>query len=127
MNPSAECRITAALLRSFRSVAFAGHAAAIVAGLRAAQGSSGWLYLLSILSWGLVVYLSVRVDFDARLFAAFAEDPEGAPGQLDQFLSRTNRRGIPERRRGALRLARMLVIAWLAQVGALIVAVTQTS
>lgn len=125
MNPSAECRITAALLRSFRPVVFAGHAAAIVAGLRAGPGLPGWLCLLSLLCWGLVVYLAVRVDFDGRLFAAFAEDPERAPAQLDQFLSRTSGRSIPERCTGALRLARMLVLAWLAQVAALIAALTQ--
>jgi hypothetical protein len=118
MNSSAECRITAALLASFRPVAFAGHATAVIAGLRLNGGWCG----LSLACWALLVYLAVRVEFDARLFARFAEDPAGAPADLDRFLGRAGERTLADRRRGALRLARLLVLAWVAQLGVLIVA-----
>jgi hypothetical protein len=122
MNTSAEYRITAALLASFRPVAFAGHATAIIAGVRLA----GWWCWLSLACWGLLVYLAVRVEFDARLFAHFAEDPAGAPAELDLFLGRAAEhragRSPADRRRGALRLACLLVLAWLIQLGVLIIA-----
>lgn len=123
MNSSAECRIAAALLASFRPVAFAGHATAIVAGLRL----TGWWCAFSLVCWVALVYLAVRVEFDARLFARFAEDPAGAPVELDSFLGRTGERSLAERRRGALRLARLLVLAWLAQLGVLIIAMMRVN
>lgn len=122
MNSSAECRITAALLASFRPVAFAGHATAVVAGLRL----TGWWCGLSLVCWAALVYLAVRVEFDARLFARFAEDPAGAPAELDAFLGRTGERSGTERRRGALRLAWLLVLAWVVQLGVLIIAMMRS-
>lgn len=107
--PGFDCRATAALLRSMGTLVWASHLAALVA----AMNHAWW----ALAGWGLVIYFAVRVRLDAELLDLLASDPNNAPGQLDEWLSRARSdRSIADRCRGARKLARNLTIALLAQV-----------
>ena len=109
-----DCRATAALLRSMRSLEWASHIAAILA-----ISIAKWLPLVA---WGLVLYFSVRVRLDAHLLEILAQDPEHAPANLDNWLSKTGlrtsrgERSIADRCKGARALARNLGCALLLQI-----------
>ena len=73
-----DCRATAAMLKSMRSLEWASHIGAVLA-----IGGHKWFPLLV---WGVVIYFAVRVRLDAELLEMLAEDPECAPNKLDQWL-----------------------------------------
>jgi len=108
-----DCRATAAMLKSMRSLEWASHIGAVLA-----VGGHKWFPLLV---WGVVIYFAVRVRLDAELLEMLAEDPECAPGRLDQWLSQVGlrsssvERSIKDRCKGARVLARYLVCAVLLQ------------
>jgi hypothetical protein len=108
-----DCRATAALLRSMRSLDWASHIAAILA-----ISVFKWLPLVA---WALVLYFSVRVRLDASLLEILAQDPKHAPANLDNWLSKaglrtsSGERSIADRCKGARALARNLVCALLLQ------------
>jgi hypothetical protein len=74
----------------------------------------GWIEWSALLVWCVVVYFSIRVRLDAQLFELLAQHP---PDHLDLWLDaaglrkHTSPRTMEERRRGAIRLWRALVIA----------------
>jgi hypothetical protein len=109
---SFDCRAAAAVLRSGGSIALAGHAAAVMSVLLISK--SRWIECCSLLAWCVVVYLAVRVSIDAHFFELLADNPAG---QFDDWLDATGLRKnsgprtIQDRRRGALRLWRALVVA----------------
>ncbi len=109
-----DCRATAALLRALGPLIWASQAAAIIA----AGFRYGWV---SLACWMLVLYFAVRVQLDAGLFELMAED--AAP--VDDWLVRAGLRSpspgrtLEDRCRGARRLARRFVLAWIAQMAAL--------
>jgi hypothetical protein len=106
---SFDCRATAAVLRSANSAVVAGHVAAVISVL--SLRSSGWIALLV---WCAVIYLSIRVRMDGLFFELLADHPAE---QFDNWMNaaglrkHTPPRTIQERRRGALRLWRGLIIA----------------
>jgi hypothetical protein len=108
---SFDCVATAAVLRSGGSVALAGHAAALMSVLSL---SRGWIEWSALLVWCAVVYLSIRVRLDAQLFELLAQHPAE---QLDHWLDaaglrkHTSARTMEDRRRGAMRLWRALLVA----------------
>lgn len=109
-----DCRATAGLLRSGKSVALAGHVA-MLAGLVLRPGA--WWVMAA---WAVMVYFAVRVELDARLFVVLAE---GSPEALDEWLAAAGlrKKGEPrtlaDRRRGAMRLWRGLVGALVVEIG----------
>jgi len=124
---SFECLATAAVLRSGGSVALAGHTAAVMSALRIGKDPlASWIALGSLLVWCFVAYLAVRVRIDAKLFELLATYPAE---QLDAYLASSGlkktspARTIAERRRGALRLWRALVLAVVAQISLLMLAI----
>jgi hypothetical protein len=119
---SFDCRATAAVLRSGASIAIAGHAAAVMSVLLTRHGWTTWG---SLLAWSAMLYLAIRVKIDSQMFELLAEHPAE---HLDHWLNATSLRKntaprtIPERRRGALRLWRLLIVAFVVQVALLLVA-----
>jgi hypothetical protein len=120
-----DCRATAAVLRSGGTIALAGHATAVMSVLSLhANGPEAWIACVAVLVWCAVVYLAIRVKLDAQFFELLAAEPSSAASaeQLDDWLAHTGfrknhePRTIPERRRGALRLWRMLVAAVVLQI-----------
>ncbi len=111
-----DCRATAALLRSLRTLEWASHLGAVLA-------ISGFKWFL-LLPWAIVVYCAVRVRLDAELLDLLALDPQSAPGILDEWLSRaglrapSDPRSIGDRCKGARRLALYLVCAFILQCAA---------
>jgi len=109
---SFDCRATAAVLRSGNNASVAGHVAAVISALSIRSG--GWITMCALLVWCAVVYLSARVRMDALFFQLLADHPAD---QFDDWLKaaglrkHTPPRTIQERRRGALRLWRALVVA----------------
>jgi hypothetical protein len=109
---SFDCRATAAVLRSGGSIALAGHAAAVMSVLLISK--SQWTECCALLAWCAVVYLALRVRMDAQFFELLADNP-AAP--FDEWLDaaglrkNSGPRTIEDRRRGALRLWRALVVA----------------
>ena len=108
-----DCRATAALLKSIGGLEWASHLAAVLA-----ISKFKWLPLLA---WGFVLYLSVRVRLDTQFLEMLADDPEGTPSKLDEWLSMTGlrsrraERSIEDRCKGARDLAHNLVYALLLQ------------
>ena len=119
-----ECRATAALLDTGGSLALAGHVAALVSLL--SQGTPPWFKLCSALVWCAIVYGAIRVKMDSRLFELLASHPAE---DLDRWLETTGLRKaeqprtIADRRRGALRLWRGLVIAVVVEILLMLLAV----
>jgi hypothetical protein len=118
LQASFDCLATAAVLRSGASVALAGHVAVLITVLSMWNGgSTGWIKWCSVAVWCSVVYLTIRVKIDSRLFELLAVHPAE---QLDRWLDTARLRKnaapktIQERRRGALRF-------WRALVGAVVV------
>jgi hypothetical protein len=123
---SLDCRATAAVLRSGASVALAGHVAALMSVLAMYHGGApAWMAGVALLVWCVVVYLAVRVKIDAGFFEVLATEQAD---QLDSWLADaglrkgSRPRSIPERRRGALRLWRLLAIAVAIEIALLFVA-----
>lgn len=124
MDSEFDCKATAAVLRSGTAVALAGHAAALMSVLAAGTDArTAWIAILALLDWCVVVYLAIRVRIDAGFFELLAGHP---PEPLDEWLKATGlRAGTPprtmaDRRSGALRLWRRLVIAVVVQIGLLV-------
>jgi hypothetical protein len=107
---SFDCRATAAVLRSANSAAVAGHVAAVISALIIEK----WSAKGSLLVWCVVVYLAIRVRMDALFFELLADHPAE---QFDNWMKaaglrkHTPPRAIQDRRRGALRLWRALLLA----------------
>jgi hypothetical protein len=120
---SFDCRATAAVLRSGASMAIAGHVAVVMSVLLTRHG---WITWGSLLAWCTMLYLAIRVKIDSQLFELLAAHPAE---YLDHWLDATGLRKntaprtIPQRRRGALRLWRALVVTFVIQVALLLVAV----
>ena len=118
MDERFDCRATAAVLRSGSSVAFAGHVAALVCVL--ARPGSWW----PLIPWCALVYFAVRVALDARLFELLSESPGESPdtGRLDQWMAaaglrkQAGPRALEDRRRGAIRLWRGLVLSLVVEI-----------
>lgn len=115
------------MLRSGAAVAIAGHVAAVMSVLLTGNvGPRAWITCGSLLVWSAMLYLAIRVKIDSQLFELLAEHPTE---HLDHWLNATGLRKntaprtIPERRRGALRLWRGLVITVVVQVALLLLAV----
>jgi hypothetical protein len=123
---SFDCLATAAVLRSGGSVALAGHAAALMSVLSI---SRGWIEWGALLVWCAVVYLSIRVRLDAQLFELLAQHPAE---QLDLWLDaaglRKHRspRTMEERRRGAMKLWRALVVAVVIEIALMLAGYLRT-
>ena len=119
-----DCRATAALLDTGGSLALAGHVAALVSLL--SPGTAPWIKLCSALVWCAIVYGAMRVKMDSRFFELLASHPAE---DFDRWLETTGLRKvaqprtIPDRRRGALRLWRGLVIAVVIEILLMLVAV----
>ena len=117
MSDAVECRATTALLSAARTIEYASHAAAILAGL-----SLSYLTLVSLLPWLAVSWFSFRVRLDARLFEILADTP---PEQLDAVLvnwgliKSSRHRSIADRSLGARRLWRRQMAAFAVQVALL--------
>jgi len=124
VSASFDCQATAAVLHTSGSLALAAHVATAVNLL--STGSATWLKCGAALVWCAIVYLTIRVKLDARLFELLAAHP---PDELDNWLQaarlRTNTqpRTIPERRNGALKLWRTLVIAVVIAIALMLLAV----
>ena len=125
-----ECRATAATLRALRPLMAAAQAVAMVAGVWLGAKTSLWLFA-SLTVWVAGLYLAVRVFLDAELLELLAADPEGHPGELDDFLIRTGlrrkavKRSLAERCQGSLLLGKKLVLAFVAQVAFLMAEVAR--
>ena len=119
---SFDCRATAAVLESGGSLTLAGHVAALISVLSTGVSVKG----CSAFVWCAIVYLAVRVKLDRRFFQLLADHPAE---ELDHWLQATGlrkdnpSRTIPERRRGALRLWRALVVAVVLEIGLMLVGV----
>ena len=108
-----DCRATSALLRSGRSVALAGHVAALIC---AVMRPGAWWALGA---WCVLVYFAVRVELDARLFEVLADhSPEALDAWLEDVGLRKNigPRTLADRRRGAMRLWRGLLMALVVEI-----------
>ncbi len=115
-----DCRATAALLHAGDSVALAAHVAAILNLLPLSKGGpAAWIAAGSLAVWCAVVYLSVRVKLDARLFELLSEY---SAEDLDAWLQASGlrkapvARGISERRRGAIQLGCGLLFAVVVEI-----------
>lgn len=103
------------MLRSTEPLVTATHAGAVIACFHAPQVAA----LAALACWGVVLYLAVRVRLDAGAFEAFA-DGDSAEA-FDRMLAESGLRGagptrqMEARRRGAVRLWKMLVAAAIAQ------------
>jgi hypothetical protein len=112
MDERFDCRATAAVLKSGSSIALSGHAAAL---LCAVMKPGAWG---PFVAWCALVYFAVRVELDARLFLLLAE----SPGSFDEWMAaaglRKNAlpRTLEDRRRGAMRLWRALLIALIVEI-----------
>lgn len=116
MRADLDCRATAALLDTGGSLALAGHAATLMSVLSPATATG--VKLGSILVWCAMVYLTIRVKIDSRCFELLASHPAE---EFDRWLQQTGLRKedqpkrkprtIDDRRRGALRLWRALIVA----------------
>jgi len=125
MNDAVECQLTASFLDSGRTIAHAGNAAAVVAGIGCMTGGpfAGHLVLaLSLVFWFVGCWFAVRVSIDSSLFRALAGDAEEASRQLDRMLRRPGR-PLAERTRGALALWRKQIAALALQLAALAVGI----
>lgn len=117
MPPEFDCRATSALLRAMSPLVWASQAGAVIA----AGSRHGWL---SLGCWLVVCYFAVRVSLDAGLLDLMAQGSE----HVDDWLARAGLRSRPQARsledrcRGARRLARNLLAAWMAQMAALAMA-----
>jgi len=122
-----DCQATAAVLKAASVLPFAAHAAVLCSLLPLYKGGTpAWIAFASILVWCVVLYLSIRVNIDARFFALLSANPDGQ--QLDLWLreaglrDHSKPRTIADRRRGALRLWRALILAVAAQIALLLLA-----
>jgi hypothetical protein len=116
-------RATAAVLRSGASIAIAGHVAVVMSVLLTRHG---WITWGSLLAWCTMLYLAIRVEIDSKMFDLLAAHPaEHLDAWLDAAGLRKNTapRTILERRRGALRLWRALVVTLVVQITLLLLAV----
>lgn len=110
-----DCRATAAWLHALAPVVWASQVCAL-----AAFYGGAWIALPC---WVAVLYLAVRAHLDAALLDLLAQDPEQAPGRLDDWLARAGwrspavaARSMAGRCRGARRLGVYLVSAFAMQV-----------
>ena len=118
MNSSLDCRIAAGFLASGRVLAGAGHGAAILGGAGVLLGHSAAARLLfagAVLCWPAILYFSLRVAIDARLFEQI-DLGSGEARTFDAWLERNGmrkggERTIDSRIRGALSLWRRLIAA----------------
>lgn len=120
---SLECRATAAVLGSGAGIAIAGHVAVVMSVLLTRHG---WITWGSLLAWCTMLYLAIRVKIDSKMFDLLAAHPaEHLDAWLDATGLRKNTapRTILERRRGALRLWRALVVTFVVQIALLLLAV----
>jgi hypothetical protein len=124
-----ECLATAAVLRSGRTIALAGHAGALMSLLPLSRGgAAAWIACCSVLAWCGVVYFAMRVQIDSRLFELLATYPADL---LDRFLVEEGLhrelppRSMADRRSGAMGLWRTLVAAFVAQTVLLLLAIVR--
>jgi hypothetical protein len=117
---SFDCLATAALLRSGTNLALAGHVAVVISMLSIWNGGpAGWIQWCSVLVWCSMVYLAIRVKIEGHFFDLLAVHPAE---QLDVWLDtaglrkKTSSKTIDQRRRGALRIWRALVVAVTMQI-----------
>ena len=114
MRADLDCRATAVLLDTGGSLALAGHAATLMSVL--APATTAWIKLGSVLVWCVMVYLTIRVKMDSGFFELLATHPAE---EFDHWLqeaglrkvAQPRPRTIADRRHGALRLWRALVVA----------------
>lgn len=132
MKPGFDCRATGSFLASGRTLANAGHCAALI-------GTAGVLFSRSLaarivfavpaLAWPAACYFSFRVAIDASLFQELALEQDGAARALDSWLvSRgllraARDRTLADRMEGALALWRRLVAVVALQATALAAAI----
>jgi hypothetical protein len=118
MDEAFDCRATAAVLRSGARIAQCGHVAAL---LCAVMRPGVWA---PFVAWCALVYFTVRVELDARLFLVLAEHSarHTSPySSLDEWMAaaglRKNRgpRTLQDRRRGAMRYWWALLIALMVE------------
>jgi hypothetical protein len=111
----------AAVLRSGRITALAGHVGMV---LFALLRRPEWAVAIGFLAWLASIYLSIRVELDARFFVLLAEHDAT---ELDRFLDasgfRKNAgpRSLDSRRAGAIRLWRALIAAVVVELAAVAV------
>jgi hypothetical protein len=129
VKPEFDCGVIASVLDSGRSVAQAGHAAAVVAGLGVMLAHSSiarLIFAASILCWPAACYLAVRTRLDASLFRAIAGDPAEGSRRMDELLRSwgliraPKERTLDERMRGALALWRRQQVVFAIQLAALV-------
>jgi hypothetical protein len=129
VKPEFECGVIASVLDSGRTLAAAGHAAAVIAALGAGFAHTAPVRLAfaaSILLWPIGCYLAVRVSLDAALFRAIAADPVQDSSRMDELLGswglmrNLKERTLEQRIRGALTLWRRHQAVFAIQLAALI-------
>ncbi len=110
MRIDLECKATAAVLRSGSTLALAGHTAALMAVI-----ALSWITIPALLTWSVVIYLSIRVKLDVEFFDLLLTQP---PESLDEWLKASGLRAnlppdrsIADRRIAALTLWRKLAAA----------------
>jgi hypothetical protein len=127
VSDSFDCLATAAVLRSGKSAAVAGHVAAVISALSIRSG--GRVAMFALLVWCLVVYLAIRVRMDALFFKLLADHPAE---QFDDWMNAAGLRKhaspgtIQDRRRGALRLWRGLIAAVIIEIALTLVGVLRS-
>jgi hypothetical protein len=132
MNASLDDRITLSILESGQMLAWASHAAALVAGIGTAAAHSTVPRLVfggTLLCWLVECWFAVRVAIDAALFRHLASEGDDRWRRLDELmdkwgLRRTNEsRSTAERTRAAIGLWRRQAAALTVQLVMLIAAV----
>ena len=118
-------KVVASVLDSAPILANASHAGFIIAGAGlafAAPASARVTFAISMLGWCAGCWAAVRVAIDTSLFRVMAAEPDRAAQFLDEALknlrlsSRANPRPLRDRCRGALRLWRYQLTAFIFQI-----------
>jgi hypothetical protein len=120
-----ECGVVASILDSGATLANASHAAAVIAGFGVLAhplvAAARFAFAGVILCWFAGCWLAMRVRIDASLFRMLTEEAATRSRRMDElllgwgFVKRPRERSIDERCRGALRLWRFQVAAFVIQ------------
>src|SRR5206468_4104409 len=101
MSVDLESGLTASFLDSGRVLAGAGHVAALVAGVGAIAARyrvERLAFGFSLFFWIISCWFAVRVMIDASLFHRLAEEPEDGWRRLDELLTDSRLRRMPQGR-----------------------------